>query len=50
MTATAEEWGTHWYRIREGALTSGMDERAADAVADQETTEQFGPHPEGWSR
>jgi hypothetical protein len=46
VTATAEEWNTHWYRIKEDALTSGMDERAAGAVADQETAEQFGPGPE----
>lgn len=47
---TAEEWDTHWYRIKEDALLDTADERAAEAVADHETTEQFGARPEEASR
>lgn len=42
---TAEEWDTHWYPIKEDALTTGVGERAAETVADRETAEQFGPRP-----
>jgi hypothetical protein len=47
---TGEEWDEHWFRIKEDALRDGLDERAAGAVADQETVEQFGPHPGEASR
>ncbi len=43
---TAEEWDTHWYRIKEDAIYEGADEEVAERIADRETAEQFGPRPE----
>lgn len=46
VAATAEAWDTHWYRIWEDCVNDGMEEQAAKAVAEKETTEQFGRRPE----
>lgn len=43
---TPEEWDQHWFRIREGHLNDGHDERAATAMADLDTADQFGPRPQ----
>lgn len=40
---TPDQWDTHWYRIRNSLLDDGYSDAAA--MADQETTEQFGPRP-----
>jgi hypothetical protein len=42
---TPEQWDTHWHRIREQALTEGAQPTEAEAIADTETIEQFGPRP-----
>lgn len=43
---TSEQWDIHWHRIREQALTEGALPTEAEAVADTETGEQFGPRPQ----
>lgn len=43
---TVDQWDQHYYRIREDAINAGIDERAAADLAERETVEQFGPHPE----
>lgn len=40
---TADEWDSHWYRIHTSLAGDGYSD--ASAIADQETTEQFGPRP-----
>lgn len=45
MTATAEQWDTHWYRIKEDFMDDGHDEGAAAALADEQTALEFGPCP-----
>lgn len=42
---TSEQWDIHWHRIRGQALADGAQPVEAEAVADTETSEQFGPRP-----
>ncbi|WP_460393963.1 hypothetical protein [Actinophytocola sediminis] len=46
MTTDAEQWHTHWHRIREDAIEAGHTRDQAAAIADRETTAQFGPEPQ----
>lgn len=42
---TAEEWDVHWNQIRDDALAEGALPTEAEALANVETVEQFGPRP-----
>lgn len=42
---TPEQWDTHWDRIRRDAVNAGSLPTEAEAIADTETAEQFGPRP-----
>lgn len=44
---TAEEWDTHWHRIKEDWVRDGQSDSVAAILADEETAIQFGPRPEG---
>jgi hypothetical protein len=43
---TAEEWDTHWLRIRDELLAEGIDLDQANAKAERECTGQFGERPQ----
>lgn len=43
---TAEEWDSHWYRIRGQLLDDGALPAEAAALADIQTRDEFGPRPE----
>jgi len=42
---TTEQWDTHWEQIRQDAVNAGALPTEAEAIADTETAEQFGPRP-----
>lgn len=42
---TGEEWDTRWWVIYQDARAAGEDVDTACEIADDETFEQFGPHP-----
>lgn len=43
---TPQQWDVHWDRIRGDLVADGADPDLAIELADEETTEQFGPRPE----
>lgn len=43
---TSEEWDTHWYRIHKQLRETGLQPVEAAAMADTQTSEQFGQRPE----